>query len=364
MELVFPKKYILPDNKVLFYNIINRNNNLILICPPDIDDKKILIKYKNNSLRLSNVFSKNNIKVITYVLISNDEYNDIEIHYAHSYKRFNILNIKKIQNTDSLSIATLFNSLEHFTEFYNYYTNQGVKHFYCYSNFKIDDAIQDALDKENVTLIEWDYKTAQSNVAYMQDALYNYGLSNMYIGFCDINNFLNCDNKILKTLITSDKDAYIFHNKWTESVANETEVKVDNINFEKNSNFRIKQLIKTSSVSLVSSDENIYLKKNPSIEKGHINYNFYKWTSNECNANPNILWNINMVDKEIINKEANKTEANKTEANKTEANKEKTTSQSVKKPSILQNINGKSVLGNNMLINKTIGNNKFSVSRI
>lgn len=351
MELVFPKKYVLSDNKILFYNIININNKLILICPADICIEKVIIKYNNKLLKHSNILGNNNIKVITYVFNSNEKYNDIEIHYAHSYKRFNLLNIKEKQNTDHLSIATLFNSTEHFTEFYNYYKNQGVKHFYCYSNFKIDDAIQDAVDKENVTLIEWDYKTTESVESYMQDALYNYGLSNMYIGFCDINNFLNCDNKILKTLITSDKDVYIFHNKWTVSLGNETEVKVDNINFEKNSNFRIKQIVKTSSVSLVSSDENIYMKKNPSIEKGHINYNFYKWVNVECTANPNTVCNINMVDKV---------------SNKIESNiiKEKATTQLVKKPSVLQNINLKRVLGSNILINNVIGNNKIKLSKI
>lgn len=349
MELVFPNKYILAENKILCYNIININNKIILICPPDIDDTQIRINYKNYSLKSSNVVANINIKVIIYVLNSNDEYNDIEIYYIKSYKRFNLPNIKRVQDTESLSIATLFNSAKHFTEFYNYYKNQGVKHFYCYYNSEIDDHIQDAVDKENVTLIEWNFKTSES---YMQDALYNYGISNMYIGFCDINNFLNCDNKILKTLIKSDKDVYIFHNKWADSTDTITEVKVDNINFEKNSNFRIKQIVKTKSIILLSADENTYSKKNPTIERGHINYNFYKWTNKVCNARPDTVYNINMVDKEVIKIESDSV-------------KEKETVQLVKKkPSILHKINGRNILGNNFFVNKTIGINKISVSRL
>ncbi len=119
----------------------------------------------------------------------------------------------------------------------------------------------------------------------IHDALYNYGTNHKYMGFCDMNDFLSCDTMSLNALINTDKDIYVFHNKWSDTIYGNipenlpTEFNVDTKLFEKNSDYKIKKVIKTNSVKLLT----IYLEgtkynvNKPCIERGHTNYNFYKW---------------------------------------------------------------------------------------
>jgi len=329
MEIDIPKYFAISETELLFYNIINIHDKLILICPYNMKHKEeILIKYKNCFLKCKTVLYEPinpTTMVLLYDFHSHDDYNDIEIFYKSICKRFNICK-KNNQESKTFALAVICDDHKFFELFYNYYTLQGVQHFYCYYINSPNDEAKDSLDKENVTLIEWDFSNTMFNLntnhsVCMNDALYNYGKSYKYMGFCNMTNFFKCSDNILANLIKSNKDEYIFHNKWAELADENTEknfplkIKVDNINYEKNTNLRIRKIVKTSILSFISlADQNIYTINKPVTQKGQTNYNFYKWANKprtDIITNTYILLNIfddDIIDEPLKNPNTNQEE--------------------------------------------------------
>jgi hypothetical protein len=136
MELEFPKSFKVSDNNLLFYNIINKDRCVIIFCPNNLNNiSEITIKYKNYILRQNNtlVSKDGSMTIVFYELSSNESYNDVEVIYRNTAKRYNLCNIRTYYSGE-LAITTLLNSHSSFMPFYNYYLQQGVKHFYCYYN--------------------------------------------------------------------------------------------------------------------------------------------------------------------------------------------------------------------------------------
>ena len=140
-----------------------------------------------------------------------------------------MLKHEKTNKNKKLAITTLFkNDYEINTIFYDYYKKQGIEHFYMYYNGKITDKIKTYFDKEDITLIEWDYAYWNNNskrsdhyaqLGQMHDAIYRFGKDKYeYMLFCDLDEYLYIKNtKLIDLVSDSDVDTFGFKNLWANT---------------------------------------------------------------------------------------------------------------------------------------------------
>ena len=131
-----------------------------------------------------------------------------------------------IQNEYKLTITTCFQGdYELFPMWYDYYTKQGVEHFYMYYNGILTDTIKDILNKPNVTLHEWCFKYWSpydnrmhfAQMGQIHHALYKYGkYSSEYMIFCDLDEYLHFHNDTIinKIISNTNIDQIQFINCW------------------------------------------------------------------------------------------------------------------------------------------------------
>ena len=138
------------QNKYLFFDIFNRNNELILICPIyenlDINYDKIIPYYNGEELYYKNIVKCNDIYeqvvVIIFQNICFEKEINIKIKYKEIEKEFIITNLIIDKNIYFLTHTTLFkDDYEVLELFYDYYTKNGVDYFYLYYNGKIFDKL-------------------------------------------------------------------------------------------------------------------------------------------------------------------------------------------------------------------------------
>jgi hypothetical protein len=103
-----------------------------------------------------------------------------------------------------LSVCAIFQDDAHFLkEWIEFHKIQGVSHFYLYNNNSSDnyqEALQPYLEKEEVTLVDWDYEYEDANRkswclvqtgAYL-DCIQKYGEDTRWLAFIDTDEFLFC----------------------------------------------------------------------------------------------------------------------------------------------------------------------------
>ena len=225
----------LDENKLLFFDIYHKDNQIILICPvyEDIDPSEFIsnIKISNNGipLNLDGFQSKieyEPILIIGYKFTSSNKINMIKVEFNGIIKEFN-LKCEDLIDLHKLSITTLFkDDFKLIDLFYSYYDSQGVKKFYLYYNGILTTEIKELFSKKGVKLIEWNFKywnsTSNTNFLHhaqmgqIHHALWKYGKNRSeYMIFCDFDEYLTVDNKTLINEIKEKKyDFFGFCTQW------------------------------------------------------------------------------------------------------------------------------------------------------
>lgn len=233
-----PNSFFLDDKNVLFFNIFIKNNKLYLITPLNknqiINKSTIKIIHNLNELICVEQITKAKYEA-TQILIYNfeqpkNEMYEIKVNYNKNYKIFNLKHIESIKNK-KLALTTLFQTdYKLNTIFYDYYKKQGVEHFYMYYNGKITDEIKSFYNKEDITLIEWDYIYWNKDASYsrhyaqlgqMHDAIYRFGKDNYeYMIFCDLDEYLHLENskKLIDLVNDTSVDTFGFRNIWANTI--------------------------------------------------------------------------------------------------------------------------------------------------
>ena len=220
------------DYKMLFFDVFKKNNKLFMIIPVYNHNISFINKIKivNNGveLELKDTYTKikqEPIIILIYHFISNN--NTITIKYNDNVVKHCELENVKTKTSYNLTLTTLFKDDYYlFDAFYNYYTKQGVEHFYMYYNGKINNKIRNIFNKSNVTLIEWDFVYWNDNtcsfkhhaqIGQMHHAIYKYGKgTSKYMIFCDLDEYMSSASNKIIDLISSNHHTYRFSNVFSE----------------------------------------------------------------------------------------------------------------------------------------------------
>ena len=232
-----PNGFFLDNKNVLFFNIFIKNNKLYLITPLNKNNKinKSTIKIIHNSDELICLeqitkaqYEPTQILIYNFQKPKNEIY-EIEVLFDKNSKKFNLKHIETKKNK-KLALTTLFQTdYKLNTIFYDYYKNQGIEHFYMYYNGKITDEIRKYYEKEDITLIEWDYIYWNTDAAHskhyaqlgqMHDAIYRFGKDQYeYMLFCDLDEYLYLgkNKKLINLVSDTTVDTYGFRNLWANT---------------------------------------------------------------------------------------------------------------------------------------------------
>jgi hypothetical protein len=223
MKLVTNHATIKDDKgRTMIFDMFVKNKELILIGSsptPYIAIDKVSVSINDNELKLNKVLS-NDVPTESYrVFFFDCNYTDsdlqVTVNYDNVCKTIVLNNINsEIQNEYKLTITTCFKGdYNLFPMWYDYYTKQGVEHFYMYYNGILTDAIKGILNKPNVTLHEWcfEYWSKYHNrlhcaqLGQMHHALYKYGKnSSEYMIYCDLDEYLYLHKGTILDKINSD----------------------------------------------------------------------------------------------------------------------------------------------------------------
>lgn len=223
---------------VLFFDIFARNNELILIIPVygySTDFLNMIsVQCNNQILTVKKIYKKINyepIIIVIYNIYVNEQLLPIKITYKHISKQVLLTNYDNPRRKKKykLSLTTLLkDDYKYFDMFYNHYMDQGVEFFYIYYNGKVNDDIKKVLSKENVKIIEWNYKywndhnvdsslKHHAQMGQIHHALYKYGKCNSeYMIFCDLDEYMISSHRKLVHMIESKHDTYGFLNIFSE----------------------------------------------------------------------------------------------------------------------------------------------------
>lgn len=311
----------LTDYKYLFFDMFYKNNKLYLILPiysEPFDSNKLIIHIGGTILQLSDKKIKNcgePIAIYIYNVDSLENTINIEVSFFNLKRSYTLQHLANTNtNTnDSLALTTLFkDDFRLFPIFYDYYTKQGVEHFYMYYNGISTPQLKQWFNKRNVTLIDWPFQYWNAkNCKYMHHAqpgqlhhaLYKYGKgSHDYMIFCDLDEYLYIPNISLKKYIFQHKeiDSFGFLNKWSQSLDYITPFSMRVLKKLNNKapvtvfpkrfltakgvlpyNNRSKNIHKTSSVDILGihmAHSYIDSIKDPKLLIHNIMFHFYNWS--------------------------------------------------------------------------------------
>jgi len=229
-----PQYFAINNSKLLFFDIIHKNNKIYLIMPiynTPANPDNIIVSVNNLSLKLTESYVKDSDEpILIYIYEYNSEPNSepkvnisLVNNMIYSYNLRHIYtntihgnNTNTITNTNTntnkfLALTTLFKYDYYiFPLFYNYYKDQGVQHFYMYYNGIITPEISKIFNKHDVTLVEWNFHywnprgtkyAHHAQMGQMHHALYKYGKDIYeYMIFCDLDEYLHIPkNKFIET---------------------------------------------------------------------------------------------------------------------------------------------------------------------
>ena len=193
-----------------------------------------------------------------------------------------------IEEKKLFSVATLFKyDIEEYKRWYDYYKKQGADHFYVYYNGTLNDEQIDIIDRNDVTLINWDFRYVNFPLlsAPPEDSHYKYGhhaqpaqinhafrlFNDEYMLFCDFDEYLEWQHGTLRQMIIANPnvDIFGFRNCWAKEGEKDNEVHHDDPleypirakNIYKTSSIKHALKIHTSGVSTgynIKSDLNMY----------------------------------------------------------------------------------------------------------
>lgn len=299
--------YFITNNKLLFFDVFARNNQVVMIIPKyndyDIRYNNIHIFYNNVKIKNILNYDSNNcgvekvfIKIYELCKASFSKEIEIKIEYENTIITLNLFH-KHIETKFFLSATTLFkDDYKLFTHYYNYYYREGVEFFYMYCNSLLNDDIKKIFEKPNVKLFEWNFDYWNNNTlgehvaqsGQINHCFYKYGiLSSNYMIFNDFDEYMYIGNNItLSTYIKLNQayDYFMFLNYWSKLLDDKIEENKPN-KIVKNKNhecefYRCKCIAKTNSVDIIS----IHYPKNTKKKLNYTSKNlslvhFYSWSN-------------------------------------------------------------------------------------
>ena len=233
------KSFKIKENIYLFFDIFHKNDNIYMILPIYTYPYKInqiSLTVNDKKLKVCKTYVKNcyePIAIYIYNFKSVTDINEIIVKYDNMIKSFKLKQFKtSLKN--GVTMTTLFkDDWKLFPIYYDYYQKQEITHFYMYYNGVLNEKIRNLFDKENVTLIEWNYKywndrKKHKNIKYkhhaqlgqIHHAMYKYGKENWsHMGFCDFDEYLYINKNTLKNYIEKhiDTDVFGFCNRWSNT---------------------------------------------------------------------------------------------------------------------------------------------------
>jgi hypothetical protein len=223
------------NNGHLIFDIFLLNNHLHIVGPatPNFDIDSLSVYYNNSELFIKKyMYDFKGIEGFFFLIYEcyGESNITIDVNYKDDSKSFNISNeIVKEEFIHKLSITTLcFKDYELFPMWHEYYKKQGVDHFYMYYNGKLTQEIVDIFDKNDVTLIEWDFnywvytkiRRHFAQIGQIQHSLYKYGKTNSeYMIYCDLDEYFHINNSTIKETIKNKiVDHLYFLNIWCKTL--------------------------------------------------------------------------------------------------------------------------------------------------
>jgi hypothetical protein len=308
---------------LLFFDIFYKNKKLYLIMPIYNEPYTInnfLLMLNNVNLIPSEKYIKDSYEPISIFVYDIDNEQNGENEQNDNSITIDILcnkvkktyHLKHIDTQDTpkhfLTLTTLFkNDYNLFPFFYDYYTKQGVSHFYLYYNGLFTPEIYKLFNQpkyKNVTLVEWNFNywnprefkyCHHAQMGQMHHALYRYGKDiSEYIIFCDLDEYLHIpqpQHPLLHQYIKDNPsiDIFGFCNIWADSLHNEypnTQVipkkilavaeSEHNPYCERSKNIYKVSSIKTTGIHQLCDDN--YFSTLKTITNMKM-YHFYKWSS-------------------------------------------------------------------------------------
>ena len=338
-ERIYKPNFIRLDKiKLLFFDIFYKNNKIYMIMPiynTPATPQNIVVKINNTILKLverhvkdSNepalihiyeYISPPNTRVTVHIKLINNATMSCDLQ--HEYTCVNTpTDIYRF-----LALTTLFkNDYWLFPLFYNYYKEQGVQHFYMYYNGTITPEISKIFNREDVTLIEWNFHywnpreikyAHHAQMGQMHHALYKYGKDIYdYMVFCDFDEYLHIpkhkftdstaeisstkNTKIIPMNTSIHKfikmnpntDIFGFCNFWAntidDNIPNTPYLPKKIIAVHEPCDYceRSKNIYKVSSINTIGIHQIGYDNMLMSITDLHM-YHFYKWSSKKHTIN-------------------------------------------------------------------------------
>tara|TARA_A100001015_G_scaffold223726_1_gene252081 strand:+ start:140 stop:1144 length:1005 start_codon:yes stop_codon:yes gene_type:complete len=303
--------FFLDKKNVLFFDIFIKNNKLYLIRPLHKNEwrtennikSSIKVSYKSKDLICLDEIKEYHdgpiiILIYDFNFDSEDIY-EIRVIFDEKIKLFKLKH-KKTYKKKKLALTTLFKSDYKLIKiFYEYYKKQGVDHFYMYYNGTISDDIKKYYNKEDITLMEWNYvynnkdsvlPRHYAQPGQMHDALYRFGKDEYeYMLFCDLDEYLYIKDKKLIELVRDESvDTFGFRNLWAntknynvpDNFPNEFYITTDS---PLKYSARSKAIHKTDTVIHVSIHTGTkYKSKDINIKSDNIMFQFHSWGGQNC----------------------------------------------------------------------------------
>lgn len=303
--------FYLDNRNVLFFDIFIKNNKLYLIRPlhrnewRSENNIKSSIKISYNSIDLiylDEIKGMNDGPII--ILIYDFNFNSEDIYkitviFDEKIKLFKLKH-KKTYKNKKLALTTLFKSdYKLMNIFYDYYKKQGVEHFYMYYNGTISDDIKKYYNKEDITLMEWNYVYGNKDSVIprhyaqpgqMHDALYRFGKEEYeYMIFCDLDEYLYIKDKKLIELVRDESvDTFGFRNLWANSKNNKVPEKFPDEFYVSDEipghyGHRSKAIHKTDTIINLSIHTGAkYKSSDVNIKSNNIMFQFHSWGGENC----------------------------------------------------------------------------------
>ena len=241
MKQYVPQPFPLESPYVLFFDLIHKNNELILVCPVYSLDPAFLadiqITYGGKRLSLTRQHLKIQHEPIILLfyecpVVSNKDSLPFVVEYKGLTRSYTVEHqLSGPEKTFLLTATTLFkDDAGIFPMYYKYYKEQGVQHFYMYYNGVVNDTIRSIMDKEDVTLIQWDYLYRldgrphpfphHAQLGQLHHAIYAFGKGDSeYMIFNDFDEYFEIPDTTLGSFVSDRRyDLLGFRNRYALTI--------------------------------------------------------------------------------------------------------------------------------------------------
>ena len=222
------------EYRVLFFDIFYRDGSIYMILPvynEPFKKEDIKLFVDDNELTLKTEILKDSYEpthILQYICTRDNSSVDVTVVYKNISRVYS-LKFEHIPH-NKLTLTTMFkDDYNIFTIFYDYYKKQGVDKFYLYYNGLSSDAIKKLLERDDVILIDWNYRYDNkqpykyyhhAQLGQIHHALYKYGKGRSeYMIFCDFDEYLYIPHMTISEFLhKTDMDFLGFKNRWATTV--------------------------------------------------------------------------------------------------------------------------------------------------